>query len=231
MVAPDLWTRLMAGLKPTAAGLLLLVGGLCLGRVGETLLDRNPDRVGQRETITAGLLLGTPTTGGGAALLWGVRRDRHLREERHLRQVFFQLVKAGRGKVTALRFAMEAQIAGDRATAYLEAQARTYDATFQVDRDGGITYCFNLGEVDSRLLRPIPETRFDVVLEAIPPTQRRAVIRAVQHCTGWDWKAARAAVRTLPQTVQTGASQATAAELKRTLEAAGAQVAIVLRTD
>ena len=230
----------LAWVKPAGSILLLLLGFLCLGRAVETGLDHNPDRIGKRETITAGLLLGLPATAGGVGLAVSARRDgrrpvprdhRRRLAAQHLRTVFFQLAKAGRGKVTALRFAMEAGISGDRATAYLSERAREYDATFQVDNEGGITYCFNLGEVDSRLLRPAPVNRFDVVLEAVPPAKQRDIMRTVQHLTGLDWKAVKALVRTLPQPIQTGASQTTAEEFKRSLEAVGAQVLVVLRTE
>lgn len=211
----------MTWVKPTGSILLFLLGFLCLGRAVETGLDQNPDRIGKRETITAGLLLGLPTP---------CRDLRRLAAQR-LRTVFFQLAKAGRGKVTALRFAMEAQISGDRATAYLTERAREYEATFQVDNDGGITYCFNLGDVDSRLLRPAPVNTFDVVLEAVPPAKQWEIIRTVQHLIGLDWKAVKALVRNLPQPIQTGASQTTAEDFKRSLEAVGAQVLVVLRTE
>jgi ribosomal protein L7/L12 len=228
---PDEKSMPMVWVKPTGSILLFLLGFLCLGRAVETGLDQNPDRIGKRETITAGLLLGLPATAGGGGLALSARRDRRRLEAQRLRTVFFKLTKAGRGKVTALRFAMEAQISGDRATAYLSERAREYEATFQVDNEGGITYCFNLGDVDSRLLRPAPVNTFDVVLEAVPPAKQREIIRTVQHLTGLDWKAVKALVRNLPQPIQTGASQTTAEDFKRLLEAVGAQVLVVLRIE
>ncbi|MGD1908380.1 MAG: ribosomal protein L7/L12 [Leptolyngbyaceae cyanobacterium] len=219
-------------LKQGAAIALLVVGGLCLGRAVETALDRNPNRVGKRETITAGILLGGTATVGGSGLALSAYRQRRRAGVAELQAVFFNLVKAGRGKITPLRFAMEAQITGQAATAYLNEQARQYDATFQVDQEGGITYCFNLGTVDSHLLRPPPpELAFDVILEAVPPVKQRDIIRTVQTLTGLDWKAVKALVRKLPQPIQQRASQKTAEEFKAALEAVGAQVALVLNTE
>jgi ribosomal protein L7/L12 len=207
------------------------MGVLCLGRALETGLDRNPNRLNKGETITAGLLLGVPSTGMGTWLVADLRRQRRQQEAQRLQGTFFQLVKAGRGKVTPLRFAMEAQVDGETAKQYLSDRALEYDATFQVDDDGGITYCFNLGEVDSRLLRPAAPLTFDVILEAIPPVKQREVIRTVKTLTGLDWKAVKVMVKRLPQSIQSRASQKTAEEFKRALEAVGAQVSLVLNTE
>ena len=221
-------TLVMKIAKPLGAGILILLGFWCLGRVMETALDRSPDRLDKRETITAGVLIGVPATAGGAWLALDTRRQRHLAEGKRLRQIFFKLVKAGRGKVTALRFSMEAQIDGDVAKAYLNTLSREYDATFQVDNEGGITYCFHLGDVDSRLLRPAPQVMFDVILEAVPPVKQREVVQTVQKLTGLEWKAVKALIRDVPQPIQRGASQATAEEFRQALEQVGAQVALVL---
>ena len=149
----------MQVIKPLGAGILLLLGFIFWGRAIETSLDPNPNRLGKRETITAGVLLGLPATVGGAWLALDTYRQRQRAEEARLKAIFFKLVKAGRGKVTALRFSMEAQIDGEMAKAYLGDRSREYDATFQVDIEGGITYCFHLGNLDSRLLRPSSQQR------------------------------------------------------------------------
>ncbi|NER78599.1 MAG: hypothetical protein F6K42_03295 [Leptolyngbya sp. SIO1D8] len=276
----------------------------------ETAFDPDITRVGKRETITAGILVGAPASAGGAWLILNARRQRRLAEAQRLRQIFFKLVKAGRGKVTALRFAMEAQMDGEMAKAYLSDRSQEYDATFQVDNEGGITYCFHLGninsrllqssdqaaaeesrlkaiffklvkagrgkvtalrfsmeaqidgemakaylsdrsreydateqvdseggitycfhlgDVDSRLLRLTTEMTFDVILEAVPPVKQREVVKTVQQLTGLDWKTVKALIRDVPQPIQRGASQATAEEFRQALEKVGAQVALVLK--
>ncbi len=214
--------------KPIGAIGLLLLGFWCWGRVIETALNPDPRLLERREIVTAGVLLGTPAIAGGSWLVWDMRRQRRLASAKHLRETFFRLVKAGRGKVTALRFAMEAHIDGATAKAYLSDRSREYDATFQVDSEGAITYCFHLGDVDSRLLRPTPEVTFDVILEAVPPVKQRLVVKTVQQLTGLDWQTVKALVRDVPQPIQKGASQATAEEFRHALAKVGAQVALVL---
>ncbi|MEM9003888.1 MAG: ribosomal protein L7/L12 [Cyanobacteria bacterium P01_F01_bin.86] len=303
----------MQVVKPIGAGILLLLGVLCLGRAIETSLDPNPNRLAKRETITAGVLLGLPATVGGTWLVLASQRQRQREAEKHLKETFFKLVKAGRGKVTALRFSMEAQIDGETAKAYLSDRSREYDATFQVDNEGGITYCFHLdnldsrlldpsphrreqqiaeekqlreiffrlvkagrgkvtalrfsmeahidgerakaylsdrcqefdattqvdneggitycfhlGDVDSRLLQPTRQITFDVVLEAVPPVKQREVVKTVQQLTGLDWKAVKALIRDVPQPIQRGASPATAEEFKQALAKVGAEVTVIL---
>ena len=129
--------------KLSGAGLLLLVGFWCLGRTVETGLNQDPGLVDRRETITAGLLLGLPATALGSWLIWHDRQQQQRQQAQQLRAVFFDLVKAGRGQVTPLRLAMAAQIDGDVAKAYLNARSVEYDATFHVDDDGTIIYCFS----------------------------------------------------------------------------------------
>ncbi|MGD1942834.1 MAG: hypothetical protein ACFB0G_16120 [Leptolyngbyaceae cyanobacterium] len=132
----------MRFLKLSGASVLLLVGFLCLGRTIETGLNQNPNLTDRREIMTAGLLIGLPTTALGGWLIWHDRQQRQRQQAQQLRAVFFDLVKAGRGQITPLRLAMAAQIAGDVAKAYLNDRSVEYDATFQVDDDGTIIYCF-----------------------------------------------------------------------------------------
>jgi len=147
----------MNKVKSIGAGLLLLLGFWCLGRALETSLNRDPRLLDKRETITAGLLLGVPATTGGSWLLWERRRQRREQAAQHLRQTFFRTVKAGRGQVTPLQFAMAAQVDGDVANAYLRDRSLEYSATFKVDDDGNITYCFHLGNANR--YRPLPLSR------------------------------------------------------------------------
>ena len=131
--------------KSLGAVTLLLLGFLCLGRAIETSVDRNPNRLNKRETVTAGILLGLPAIVGGTWLVFNKRRQYRTTEETRLRKTFFELAKAGHGQMTVLQFAIAAQIDGNQAKIYLSDRSREYDATFQVDDEGTIIYCFNLG--------------------------------------------------------------------------------------
>jgi len=153
-VAPAI---VMNKVKSVGAGLLLLLGFWCLGRALETSLNRDPRILDKRETITAGLLLGLPATAGGSWLLWDRRRQCRQQTAQTLRQTFFRSVKAGRGKVTPLQFAIAANLDGATANTYLRDRSIEYNATFEVDDDGNITYCFHLGNAD--LYRPLPLSR------------------------------------------------------------------------
>lgn len=147
----------MKQVKPIGAGLLLLLGFWCLGRALETSLNRDPQVLEKRETITAGLLLGLPATAGGTWLLWERRRQRQQQAAQQLRQVFLRSVTAGRGRVTPLQFAIAANLDGATANTYLRDRSIEYNATFDIDDDGNITYCFHLG--NAQLSRPLPMTR------------------------------------------------------------------------
>ena len=105
-------------------------------------LNRNPNILEKRETITAGLLLGVPAIAGGGWLLWDVRRHQRQQADRRLRQIFFHLVQTRQGQVTPLQFAMAAQLEGDAANAYLRDRSLEFNATFEVDEVGNIIYCF-----------------------------------------------------------------------------------------
>lgn len=130
--------------KLVGAGALLVLGFWCLGRVVEMALNRNPNVLEKRETITAGLLLGVPSSAGGAWLLWDRRRQLAVARQRRIREAFFKLVQTEHGKVTPLQLAMASHIDGQEAKDYLSDRSIEYDATFEVDVSGHIIYCFPL---------------------------------------------------------------------------------------
>ncbi len=128
------------------SGLGLLLGFLCLGRAAETALDKNPNRLHKRETITAGLLLGIPCTAG---TLWGffaLERHRRLAQSDRLQALFYKGLKANNGKINPIQFAMLGQISVEEAKDCLDAWAVPLNADFQVDEAGVVMYCFNVFE-------------------------------------------------------------------------------------
>ena len=149
----------MRQVKWLSGGLLLLLGFWCLGRAVEMSLNRDPHVQEKRETVTAGILLGLPATAGGSWLLWAQHRQRRQQAAQRLRNIFFHLVQTRQGQVTPLQFAMAAQIDGDIAKAYLDDRSLEFDATFDVDEQGHMTYCFHLGDSQRQ---PLPAEMNDI---------------------------------------------------------------------
>lgn len=127
-------------------GLGLLIGFLCIGRAVETALDRNPNRLNKRETITAGLLLGIPCTAGALWGLGALERQRKLAKSERLQALFYKALKANDGKINPIQFAMLGQISAEEAKACLDEWAVPLNADFQVDEAGVVMYCFNVFE-------------------------------------------------------------------------------------
>lgn len=219
----------MKRVKQGVAAGLLLFGVWALGRAAETAINPNPDLINRREIVTAGVLLGGPATAAAGWLGLDLIRQRRREQAQRLQGIFFELLQAGDGNITPLRFAMVSHLSGEAAKAYLTERAREYDATFQVAADGGLIYCFNLGQVDGRLLESVQELRFDVILETVSEANRREVVRIVQQLTGLEWKAVKALVKTVPQTIQADVGLETARTFQREISAVGARVILALK--
>ena len=219
-------------------GLLLLLGFWCLGRALETSLDRNPDRLGKRDTITAGVLMGLPSTAAGIGLALTTRRQAQQQRQGQLRQAFFRQLQLGQGQITPLGLAMVTGLSGAESQAYLDDRAREFNATFQLEENGDLIYCFSLGPLDygalpaaaERAIASGADLRFDVILVAVPDAKKREITRVVQKLTGSDWKTVKILIKTAPQPLHRGASLTTAREFQQALEAVGAQVMIALKS-
>lgn len=70
-------------------------------------------------------------------------RQRHRRRQNRLNQQFYQLIKRQQGRVSALDFAMYAQIDGIAAQDYLNQQAQSFSAYCETTIQGDIVYVFN----------------------------------------------------------------------------------------
>jgi len=126
------------------AGFGLLLGFLCLGRAVETALDRNPNRLGKRETMTAGLLLGIPCTVGSLWMIRTLHRREKLRHSQRLQAVFYKAIRANGGKINPLQFAMLGQISVADAQECLDVWAQQLNADFKIDEAGVVLYCFEV---------------------------------------------------------------------------------------
>lgn len=219
-------------ITPWAIALLLTLGLssilLSLRRLAEPSLSPAE----RQEVLAASLLFGVAPT-VGANVLWRQMRNRQRRDrQQHLHTLFFETLQQGQGMITVLDFAMRSHLSGQEATAYLNDRAQEFNATFEVDAAGGILYCFPLRSLPSTTALDTTPS-YDVVITAVPPDCRDAVILAIQHLTGQSRSTAATLLRQLgPQTplpIQRQVSQAIAQDSRDRLQQAGATVMITLR--
>lgn len=134
--------KLSAGLLLTFGGLVLLVPLIVFTMPNQ---DASPeDKQEDRDAALGGLALGLPAVALGGWLARGLQKQ-HSKETRdRLQSIFYQLIQDGDGTITTLRFAAEAQLSGKEAKQYLDEKAKEFDANFDVNSEGGISYRFNL---------------------------------------------------------------------------------------
>lgn len=70
------------------------------------------------------------------------------------------------------------------------------------------------------------KTEFDVVLEEVPSDKKIAILKVVRSITGLGLKEAKEIVESAPKAIKEGTSKDDAEEAKKTLEEAGAKVAL-----
>lgn len=156
--------------KNVMAGILLGIGlPISLLLTVEFCRKDNPNKAD--ETI-AFLVFGfTPTVTGGL-LARSVYLKHEQQERDRLHAIFYQLLKSSKGRITVLPFAMETKLSGEEAKRYLDEKAKEFDAKYEVDNDGGVNYCFDLGkqgfsELAIRINEALTQELYDVILEAV----------------------------------------------------------------
>lgn len=225
--------------KKFFAGVLLSFGFVCLlaavaGVVSKDVEDRGA-------AVVVSLMLGVPPTALALWLIHDTNQQAKQTQQQRLQSAFFRLLTAGDGKITPLQFSMETGLPGDAAKQYLDARAREFNATFDVDEQGGIFYCFHLGEPERTRL-PGGESifpsaitagsvagsaRFDVILHAVPDPRKIEAIKRVRAVTGLGLKEAKDLVEATPVPICRGVSRIVAEDCKRALESIGATVSLM----
>lgn len=88
----------------------------------------------------------------GQFLIWNVLRTERKEKEAlarkesdRLQSIFYRLLKKHGGQLTPLLFAMETKLSPGDARQYLDQKAKEFEANFEVDDRGDITYRFNVG--------------------------------------------------------------------------------------
>ncbi len=112
----------------------------------------NPHAKNKDGAFGALIVLGLPPGALGGFLVWNVLRTERKEKEAlakqesdRLQSIFYLLLKNHGGEITSLLFSMETKLSADESKAYLDQKAKEFDANFDVDENGGITYRFNIG--------------------------------------------------------------------------------------
>jgi len=133
-------------IKKGSAGLLLALGTLCLVAGAYAPFNHKISHQERVSEAMACLLFGIPLTGAGGWLAWSLHRQGRKEVQQQLQSIFYQLLKLGHGKITVMQFASETQLTAGVAKQYLDEKATEFNATFNVNEDGEIYYCFPTGE-------------------------------------------------------------------------------------
>ncbi|BAZ13192.1 hypothetical protein NIES4071_50310 [Calothrix sp. NIES-4071] len=97
-----------------------------------------------RDSAIGCTALGVPLVVGGGCLILGARRQNRKLLSQHLQSTFYNLVELGQGRISVLKFAKEANITGTEARQFLDNKAKEFNATFDLGKEGGIYYYFNI---------------------------------------------------------------------------------------
>ncbi|MBD2296613.1 hypothetical protein H6G06_24805 [Anabaena sphaerica FACHB-251] len=102
-------------------------------------------------TAAQGIMFGFPTVLLGGWLALGMYKQNRqntkaLTEQKneHLRSQFYQILQANNGRITLLNFAMQSQLPATEAKQYLDQKAKEFNANFQVNEEGGVSYHFDV---------------------------------------------------------------------------------------
>ena len=226
------------------AGVLLGIGiPIALGMAVEL---GKPTPTSDKEGAAVALcLFGLAPSALGSWLILSGRRRSQQEEHDRLQTTFFNLLKQGNGRITALSFAMATGLTGTLAKTYLDERASEFGANFDVDDDGNMFYRFNLEGVSlsgsGRQTRAsLPQKQrlavgqsiaaqgnFDVILEAVPGAHRIAALKLVRQFTRLGLKDAKELMEAMPTLLLVGVNEAIAQECKKQLEAIGATVIVI----
>lgn len=235
----------MISSKKAIAGLLLIIGLPVIVFAALESRHAHRDAGATPKQAAALMVLGLVPMGIGGFMLWGMYDNERRNERDRLRTVFFQLVKAGRGRISATDFSIETGLTPNDAKQYLDNRARYFQSICQMDEDHGIVYQFQLGLANPALLteeqteEKTEEQRepdgdpltFSVFLHTIPPEHEEAIQQALQDIMD----VVPDTITELPKDgardlrpIQTGVPLAIAQDYRQRLEAAGATVIVAL---
>jgi hypothetical protein len=116
----------------------------------EDYVFSNP-HVYDNDTIIGGIVFGIPSTllGGWLALdlyRQSKRDQQALQQQKNqlLQSNFYQMLQEHHGKITVLGFAMQSDLSAADARNFLDKKAKEFNANFQVNEEGAVSYHFDV---------------------------------------------------------------------------------------
>lgn len=138
-----LLTKVSAGFLLSFGFLFLMVSLSELPNLNDK--DKNSqERLETRDAFLGGIAFGVPMLAGGGWMFWGLRQKHQKQLQDRLKSTFYRLIEENNGQITLLHFAKEAEITGEEAKLYLDTKAKEFNATFDINPDGGVHYRFHL---------------------------------------------------------------------------------------
>lgn len=139
----------MKFIKKVSAGVLLSFGSIFLMISAVEILTYNQKPTPQEQqkaadTIIGGLVFGLPAIAYGGWLVWSMRKQHQKLLSDRLQSTFYRLVEENSGTISVLSFAKQAEISGEEARQYLDAKAKEFNATFDINPQGGVYYHFHV---------------------------------------------------------------------------------------
>ncbi|KOP25353.1 hypothetical protein AMR41_18330 [Hapalosiphon sp. MRB220] len=136
-------------IKKVSAGVLLTFGFLFLAIASVEILTYNQKPTPQEkqeaaDTMIGGFIFGLPAVAYGGWLVWSLRKQHKKLLSDRLQSTFYLLIEENSGTISVLSFAKQAEITGEEARQYLDAKAKEFNATFDVNPQGGVYYHFHM---------------------------------------------------------------------------------------
>jgi hypothetical protein len=118
---------------------------------GEQVFSHPNPAQESKDTIVGGIIFGVPSAILGSWLALGLYKQSQ-KEKKALKQQnseqlqaqFYQMLLENQGRLTLLSFAMQSQLPPAEAKQYLDDKAKEFNANFQVNEEGAVSYHFDV---------------------------------------------------------------------------------------
>ena len=136
----------MKGVKIVWSSILLSLGLICVAAGLYAPLNSSISQQERVEQSSACLLFGVPMVVWGGWIFRGLGREKREAAHDRLKAAFAKLLAENQGQITLLAFSLETGLSGAAAKAYLNDRAKEFDAKFDVDEEGNLSYRFHVGK-------------------------------------------------------------------------------------